>query len=301
MQQGRDLYRGQKTVDRHACRTGCKPSTRIVGHQKSHTRCQVAAVNLAFARNLVRMSKARVLNLVVSAAVLSCKARSRSSKSFFLLLPQLCPVKVKSVVDPSLAALQIAMAEARAPAGAAAAAEDRPPLRRLPAFDDGPMVPKVGQRIMVLRQPWLDYILDGSKTMELRSRRYRMGHAWLGMGGRIYGRVNVVGAVALTTEELQAREQEHRWPADADVPYKTTWGLMLADVERLPEPLSYWRPQHAIGWNVYREQPEDLPMKSHHIKKDQQPKKRAKVSEEAALDDDAEGALPLAVKAEGTS
>ena len=42
-------------------------------------------------------------------------------------------------------------------------------------------------------------------------------------------------------------------------------------------------------------------MKSHHIKKDQQPKKRAKVSEEGALDDDAEGALPLAVKAEGTS
>ena len=59
------------------------------------------------------------------------------------------------------------MAEARAPA--AAAADARPALKRLPAFDEGagPIMPKVGQRIMVLRQPWLDYILEGSKTMEL--------------------------------------------------------------------------------------------------------------------------------------
>ena len=192
------------------------------------------------------------------------------------------------------------MAEARAPP-AVAAVDARLPLKRLPAFDEGPTVPKVGQRIMVLRQPWLDYILDGSKTMELRGRRYRMGHAWLGMGGSIYGRVNVVGAVSLTTEEFRAREQEHRWPANADAPYKTLWGLMLADVVRLPEPLPYWRPQCAIGWNVYREQPEDLPMKSSHIQKDKKPKKKAKVSEEVALGADAEGSLPLEVKAEGTS
>ena len=54
--------------------------------------------------------------------------------------------------------------------------------------------------------------------MDLRGRCYRLGHAWLGMGGHIYGRVNVVGSVSLTTEELRAREQEHRWPADADAP-----------------------------------------------------------------------------------
>ena len=200
-----------------------------------------------------------------------------------------------------LGCLYKTMAEARAPA--AAAADARPALKRLPAFDEGagPIMPKVGQRIMVLRQPWLDYILEGSKTMELRGRRYRLGHAWLGMGGCIYGRVNVVGAVALTTEELRAREQEHRWPTDADAPYKTTWGLMLADVERLAEPLPYWRPQCAIGWNVYREQPEDLPMKSSHVQKDQKPKKRRKVSEDGALDDDADETLPSAVKEEGKS
>ena len=33
-------------------------------------------------------------------------------------------------------------------------------------------------------------------------------------------------------------------------------------------------------------------MKPSHIQKDKKPKKRTKVSDEAALDDDAEGALP---------
>ena len=73
---------------------------------------------------------------------------------------------------------------AEAPAPAAVAASDARPA--------------VGQRIIVLRQPWLDYI-------------------FLGMGGRIYSRVKVVGAVSLTTEELRSREQEHRWPADVSL------------------------------------------------------------------------------------
>ena len=62
---------------------------------------------------------------------------------------------------------------------------------------------------------------------------------------------------------------------------------------QLPEPLPYWRPQRAIGWNVYRQQPQDLSMKSSHIQKEKKPKKRTKVFDEAALDDNAEGALPL--------
>ena len=78
------------------------------------------------------------------------------------------------------------------------------PLRRLNAFDGNlpvpesddagegqPLQPKIGDKIMVVRQPWLDKILDGSKTMELRCRRARVSVVWLGMGGAIYGRAKI--------------------------------------------------------------------------------------------------------------
>ena len=63
------------------------------------------------------------------------------------------------------------------------------PLRRMNAFDDSSPVAAQDQgqdhgSATRLRQPWLDYILEGSKTMELRSRKYRAGVAWLALGAR---------------------------------------------------------------------------------------------------------------------
>ena len=172
------------------------------------------------------------------------------------------------------------MAEAAAPAAAAVAAVPAPPLRRLPAFDHDGLEPKVGDRIMVVHQPWLNKILDGDKTMELRSRRYRTGYAWLDLGGHIYGRVKIAEAVPLTTEEFRARAAEHCWPAEKEPPYKTMWGLLLVEVQQLPGPMPYWRPGCAIGWNVYRKQPEDLPMKSKANRKTTKVQKREPASPE---------------------
>ena len=170
-----------------------------------------------------------------------------------------------------------------------------PPLRRLQAFDgdlpiadaeaaaeDGredPLQPKLGDKIMVVHQPWLDYILDGSKTMELRARKYKSGFVWVGMAGTIYGKVKIVGAVALSAEEFRAQAAKHRWPGDQDMPYKSPWGLILEEPLRLPVPIPYWRPGSAIGWNIYRTQESDIPMRttSHG-----NTKKRPKKSEDAA-------------------
>ena len=152
------------------------------------------------------------------------------------------------------------------------------PLRRLRAFDGDlpvadegqPEQPKINDRIMVLRPPWLDYILEGSKTMELRGCKSRKGMVWLGYNSKIYGRANITSTVTLTAEEFRAREPEHRWPADREIPYPNPCGLMLENVVKLPAPIPYWRPPCAIGWNVYRTEEADLPMKtssSHKAKK----------------------------------
>ena len=122
----------------------------------------------------------------------------------------------------------------------------------------------------MLRPPWLDYVLDGNKTMELRGRKSRNGMVWLGYDSKIYGRADITSAVSLTAEEFRAREAEHRWPADLEIPYRNPWGLLLENVVKLPAPIPYWRPPCAIGWNVYRAAEADLPMKtssSHKAKK----------------------------------
>lgn len=119
---------------------------------------------------------------------------------------------------------------------------DEAPLRRLHAFNgDVPISeaeknekelpePRVGDRIMVVRQPWLNLILEGTKTMELRARKHWPGRVWLGMGGSIYGWATISDAVAISFEDFRAREPEHRWPSGAEVPYPHPCGLILKDV-----------------------------------------------------------------------
>ena len=122
--------------------------------------------------------------------------------------------------------------------------------------------PKINDRIMVLRPPWLDYILEGSKTMELRGRKSRNGMVWLGCNSKIYGRATITSTVSLTAEEFRAREAEHLWPADLEIPYRNPCGLMLEDVIKLPAPIPYWQPPSALGWNVYRREETDWSMKT---------------------------------------
>ena len=126
--------------------------------------------------------------------------------------------------------------------------------------------PKVGDRIMVLRQPWLNAILDGTKTMEIRCRKHRAGRVWLGSGGTIHGRVRIMDAVQLSEEDFRARSAEHQWPTDAELPYENLWGLLLVEIEKVDPPLPYWRPPSAIGWNIYCASKEDLPMKTFSAK-----------------------------------
>lgn len=150
--------------------------------------------------------------------------------------------------------------------------------------------PKLGERIMVLRQPWLDAILDGTKTMEIRCRKHRTGRVWLGSNGLIHGRVRIMDAVQLSEEDFRARGAEHLWPADAELPYDNLWGLLLVEVEKVNPPLPYWRPPSAIGWNLFRASKEDLPMTTLNAKgtpkRKTGNKKRARSESPPAASDD---------------
>jgi len=164
--------------------------------------------------------------------------------------------------------------------------EPRPQLRRLaaldaeasegeeaPANDPEALVPAIGDPILVVKQPWLDHILAGRKTLEVRNRCCKPGRVWLGMQGRIFGRVEIGPCFTMTPGEFRRRQDQHLWPADTDPPYARVCGLPLQAVQRLPSPLEYWRPNGAVGWNIYRTKAEDFPLQKAHAAAAAAPKK----------------------------
>ena len=143
-----------------------------------------------------------------------------------------------------------------APAGGVES-EGSPPLQPLPLNK-----PEIGDRVLVLREPWLAKILSGEKTLEIRSRACRHGRVWLGCGGKVYGCVDIVDTETLTEQEFRDKGALHHWPADEPVPYNKIVGWTLSGARALEPPLPYWRPRTAIGWNLFREKEDDLPPQS---------------------------------------
>ena len=80
--------------------------------------------------------------------------------------------------------------------------------------EESSRAPRVGDRVMVMKDPWLQMILSGDKTMEIRSCKCRPGFVWLAAKGMVHGNIIITESVELTPEEFEARVSEHRWPAN---------------------------------------------------------------------------------------
>ena len=161
---------------------------------------------------------------------------------------------------------------------------------------DAPQQPAVGDRIMGLRQPWLDLILDGRKTLEIRGRNARPGFVWLGDRDRVHGLVFIAAGSVLTTEEFASRQREHMWPPGHVPDYAQIWGLELRWPQRLPEPVPYWCPRTAVGWHIYRRSETDLPPRQPPFGLPARKRPRAAADLEP-LEDAAPCAEPLAAEA----
>ena len=111
--------------------------------------------------------------------------------------------------------------------------------------------PEAGDRILVLKKLWLDKILAGAKTLELRHLRLKPGRCFLGSKSKIYGEAHLGDAeLLLTTAQFRARYAEHRLDSDS-LPYKKTWAIPLIKVRKTP-PWSYVHPTGAVGIVKFR-------------------------------------------------
>lgn len=105
---------------------------------------------------------------------------------------------------------------------------------------------------LIVQCPWLDLILDGKKTMDLRSVPTQIrGKIALLHKGKIYGYADLYGVCGpMSKEEIASRHKEHRMPQrqiyKADFPYRYGW--KLRNIKRLKRPRKYDHPQGAQVW-----------------------------------------------------
>ena len=105
------------------------------------------------------------------------------------------------------------------------------------------MVP--GDRILVLKEPWLRLLLSGEKTLEIRGSRLKGGRYFLGSKSIAWGVAIFGDPVELDLAEFQARKREHLVEADK-LPYKRTFGMPVLTIRALPQ-RPYIHPRGAIG------------------------------------------------------
>jgi hypothetical protein len=119
---------------------------------------------------------------------------------------------------------------------------------------DGP--PRDGERILVVKQPWLDHILQGRKTMEIRACKLSPGPCLIGNKQLIYGRLILGESVVLDSPDLWKAHAEKHLCGDALYGmYKKPCGTIITCVLRiLDPPVPFVHPMGAITWVTYRSQ-----------------------------------------------
>lgn len=111
------------------------------------------------------------------------------------------------------------------------------------------------RKALIIADPWISYILDGSKTWEMRSNA--VSHrGWFGLirkgTGAVYGVARLVDTGApLSPDEMVATFEHHRIPEDMIrsgevAKWNTPW--ILADVQRLSSPVPYRHRSGAVTW-----------------------------------------------------
>lgn len=109
-------------------------------------------------------------------------------------------------------------------------------------------------KAIVIKRPWIDLILAGKKTWEIRSRAVNTrGVIGLieGGSGKVVGLARLTGCLGpMTAEQVTEHLSKHQVPPErmSEVPYKSFYAWELADVRRLNPPVRYKHPPGAVIW-----------------------------------------------------
>ncbi|WP_019240210.1 MULTISPECIES: ASCH domain-containing protein [Bacillus] len=106
---------------------------------------------------------------------------------------------------------------------------------------------------LIIKSPWIDYILEGKKTWEIRgsNTHIRGKIALIKSGsGMVLGTVDLVDSKKLCLQEYQQSERYHLVPPQdcQQVPYKNTYAWVFENPILFEEPIQYKHPMGAVIW-----------------------------------------------------
>ena len=109
-----------------------------------------------------------------------------------------------------------------------------------------------GERILVLRRNWLDLILAGEKTIEVRGVRLNAGTYLLGCKSKAYGRVRFGAAFEVRNDVEWRRLHPKHLVKSRSRPYKRTWAMPIESIQQFETQVPYLHPRGAVGIVIFR-------------------------------------------------
>jgi hypothetical protein len=104
---------------------------------------------------------------------------------------------------------------------------------------------------LIIKDPWIDLILDGYKTWEIRgSNTAHRGHTELIMSGSgmIYGCADLVDSFPMDLNMFKENRMKHCIDAERLTHYNQNWAWVFENNKRYHPLKPYKHPQGAVIW-----------------------------------------------------
>ncbi len=106
-------------------------------------------------------------------------------------------------------------------------------------------------KALLIKQPWIDYILQGKKIWEIRGGNTKIrGEIELIQSGSglVVGKCNLFDCIKLDIDSYKNSVDKHCVTNVSTLPYARTYAWVIKDAVRYAAPRSYKHPNGAIIW-----------------------------------------------------
>ncbi len=107
-------------------------------------------------------------------------------------------------------------------------------------------------KALIIKEKWLNLILSGKKTWEIRSSSTRIrGKILLIKSGskQIFGECELVDTIKLDLDQYKISVNKHCINVKQDIlPYKNTYAWVLQNPQEYNNPIPYKHPMGAVIW-----------------------------------------------------
>lgn len=104
---------------------------------------------------------------------------------------------------------------------------------------------------LIIKQPWIDYILEGKKIWEIRGSKTNIrGETELIQSGSglVVGKCEIVDCIELDLQTYQQSSNRHCIKNTDVLHYKRTYAWVIENAQRYEQPRKYKHPNGAIIW-----------------------------------------------------